>query len=132
MATSPLGPRPLPFKIPTGFDALKAIDAEFWRLHGEWRQLEDDFENHPKFPDEDPESEAMLDRASDARDAMFLRGVWTAAALLMKLEACEEGPASSVVAMELRPGITVFDVIQWDCERIFQREAGWWEPMLAI
>ena len=131
MATAPLGPRELPFKIPTGIDAIKAIDATFWQLHARWQLLEDEFENYPGFPDEDTVAAQMLDVASTARDAMFLRPVWTGAALLMKLEAAGDGGASMVIEQELRGGVTVFDILRADAGRIFQREAGLWDPSLA-
>lgn len=131
MAISPLGRGELPFKIPTGIDALKAIDATFWQLHAQWRLLEDDFENYPGFPDEDPVAAKMIDAATAARDAMFMRPVWTGAALLTKMEAVQEGGASSIADMLLIGGMTVFDVLKADAERIFKREAGLWDPTLA-
>lgn len=124
MATNPLGRGASVINLASAVSAVKAVDAEFWRLHAKWRQLEDAFENYPGYPDEDPVAERMLDEASDARDAMFQCGVWTAAALGAKLAACREGCASSVIDMSLRPGFSVFDVIEWDCGRIAQREAG--------
>ena len=132
MATSPLGRGELPFKIPTGIDAIKAIDGEFWRLHAQWRLLEDEFESDRRFPDECEEQQALLDRSTDARDAMFRRPIWTAAALMTKLAACHEGGAASLMDQELHAGFTVFDHIRFDSERVFQREAGYWEPMLAL
>lgn len=131
MDKTPLGRGELPFKIPSEIDAIKAIDATFWQLHAQWRTLEDEFENYPGFPDEDPEAERLLDMASAARDAMFLRGVWTGAALMAKLAAIEEGQPCSVIDMQLTSGITVFDVLKWDAERIFQREAGLADPAVA-
>lgn len=132
MAMPPLGPGELPFKISGDVNAILAIDAEFWRLHAQWRVLEDEFENHPGYPDECPIAQELLDRASAARDAMFLKSVWTGAALIMKLKAIAEADASCVVGMRLVGSLTVFDVIQADAERIFQREAGLWNPTLAI
>lgn len=132
MATQPLGGKPLPFNIPTGLCAVQAIDAEFWRLHAQWQLLEDEFETHPGFPDQCPESAALLDRATAARDAMFGRGVWTGTALFAKLAACRAGGAGSLMEQDLQAGITVFDVIQWDCERIMKRDLGLWEPSLAL
>ena len=124
MATNPLGRRAPSINVAAAVSAVKAVDAQFWRLHAKWRTLEDAFENYPGYPDEDPVAERMLDEASAARDAMFQCGVWTAAALGAKLAACNEGGASSVIDMRLRPGFTVFDVIEWDCERIAKREMG--------
>lgn len=120
MATSPLSGSSLPFNIPSAFDAVKAIDAEFWPLHAHWRPLEDEF-NASAYGSDDPEGEALLNQATAARDAMFLCEVWTAAALLVKFEACEEGDCMSST---IRPGISVFDAIKWDCERVMQRELG--------
>ena len=128
MATAPLGGDALPFKIPTDFELIKAIDAEFWRLHATWRRLEDEMEASP-YSGDDPEGQAMIDVASEARDAMFLRGCWTAAALLTRLEAFEEG---GVCNQQLRPGISVFDMLKWDAERVAKREMGLWDPMLAL
>lgn len=131
MASHPIGKGELPFKIPTGIDALKAIDATFWQLHARWQLLEDEFENYPGFPDEDPVAARMLDQASAARDAMFGRGVWTGAALLAKLEAVAAGGGSMVAEQDLQAGFTVLDMLQGDAGRIFQREAGLWDPMLV-
>lgn len=131
MATAPLGPRELPFKIPTGIDALKAIDATFWQLHAQWQLLEDEFEIYPGFPDEDLVAAQMIEQSSAARDAMFGRGVWTGAALLAKLEAVAAGGGSMVAEQELQAGFTVLDMLRGDAGRIFQREAGLWDPALA-
>ncbi|MBV1918574.1 MAG: hypothetical protein KUG65_11020 [Sphingomonadaceae bacterium] len=122
MANNPLSGSNLPFKIPAGIDVTQTLDAQFWRLHAIWRLMEDEFEMDPRFPDEDDIARAMCDRASDARDAMFASPIRTATALMVKLEACREGGAGSVMEMRLRSGVSVFDVIQWDCERLVKRE----------
>lgn len=132
MATQPLGGKPLPFKIPTGLDAIKAIDAEFWRLHAVWRLLSDQFGMDPEYPDESPRVAAMADRLTDALYAMLSRGVWTAAALLMKMETMQQDGLSGFTDTEIAPGFTIFDMLKADCGRIYQRESGLWEPMLAL
>ena len=122
MASEPLGARPLPFNIPTGIDAIKARDAEFWRLHAIWRDFEDQFESDPRSLDGSERSELMLERADAARDAMFRRPVRSAIALAAKLDACREGGPGSTLDMELQSGISVFDVIQWDIDRLCKLE----------
>lgn len=124
MATSPVGRGASAFNVPAGLAAIQATDAEFHRLHTTWRALEDAFEVHPGYPDEDPESAALYDRASAARDAMFARPVSTATALALKLEAVRDGCSSSVIDMEVAPGLSVLDAIERDCQRIAAREVA--------
>ena len=95
--------------------AIAALDAEFWRLHGDWRQLEDDFEAQPYCPDECEVAALMFDRATETRDRMFTQPVVTAAALAAKLEACVDGDA---IDMEMGCGATVFELIRRDCEAL--------------
>ncbi|WP_017665234.1 hypothetical protein [Porphyrobacter sp. AAP82] len=121
MATDALGGRPLPFKIPTGVDALKARDAEFWRLHACWRLAETEFETWDACPDECPHSALLFDRATELRDAMLSHPVRTGAALAMKIEAVREGDWGSILS-DLPCGMTVAEVIEADAGRIAKAE----------
>lgn len=121
MATEPLRGQPLPFNIPTGIDALKARDAEFWRKHGAWREAETAFEAQPSMPDDSPVAAALFDRADALRDAMLSTGIRTGAALAMKLEAVREGDWQTMNC-ELPCGLTVADVIEADVGRIAKGE----------
>lgn len=113
--------RATPFTLPTMVSTVFNRDAQFWRLHAAWRDLEDAFEASP-FHGDQPEGVVMLDRATDARDAMFMQPVSTVIALQAKFEAAEEGGVSSVIDMELPNGGTVMTVIKADLERLAQQE----------
>jgi hypothetical protein len=115
------GGRPLPFNIPTGVDALKARDAEFWAAHAAWREAETAFEAWREDPDDCPHSQMLLDRATELRDVMFATGVRTGAALAMKLEAVREGTWTTM-GCDLPCGLTVFAVIDADAGRIAKGE----------
>jgi hypothetical protein len=121
MATEALGGRPLPFKIPTGVDALKARDAEFWRLHGQWREAETAFEAWPAMPDECAHADLLFKSSTALIEAMFSTPVRTGAALAMKLEAVRESDWS-LMALDLPCGLTVADVIEADAGRIAKAE----------
>lgn len=116
---------PLPFNIPAGLSHIHAFDADFHRLHASWRAQEDAFEAYPGYPDEDPVAEAMLDRATAARDAMFAHPIDTATALVLKLEAARDGGAG-LFEMVVALGVTVADAIERDLKRIAQREVEGW------
>lgn len=111
-------------QLPDAIAAQKDEDPEFWLLHSEWRALAAAHEGRGCAVDEGEGMVDLLDRASAARDAMFLAPVSTASALLVKMEACAEGGADSVIATELRPGVDVFAMLRWDCERVMKRELG--------
>jgi len=121
MANEALRGRPLPFKIPSGIDALKARDAEFWQVHGAWRVAETAFEAWDGFPDECEHARALFERADALRDAMFSTPVRTGAALAMKLEAVREGDWGSMLS-DLPCGLTVAEVIEADAGRIAKGE----------
>ena len=121
MAADALGGRPLPFKIPTGVDALKARDADFWPAHGAWREAETAFEMWDGWPDECPHATALFDRANEMRDAMLSSPIRTGAALAMKLEAVREGDWGSI-SSDLPCGLTVAEVIEADVGRIAKAE----------
>ena len=121
MAADALGGRPLPFKIPTGVDALKARDVEFWRLHGLWRAAETAFEAWDGYPGECAHATLLFDRADELRNAMLSHPVRTGAALAMKLEAVREGDWGSILS-DLPCGMTVAEVIEADAGRIAKGE----------
>ncbi len=121
MTDAPKGPDAGRFNLSALFCAPDARDHEFWRLHAAWREAEDDFEAGP-FDGDDPEGEALLDIATELRDAMFGQGVFSAMALLAKLEAVRDGGPSSLMDMKLPSGFTVFDVIRFDVERLAKAE----------
>ena len=122
MATNSLGGDNSPFNRHDNIDAVCNQDDLFWRLHETWRAFEDEFETSAPPEHETEKREIMLDRATGARDSMFLCPVRTASALKAKLEAIREGDAGSVIEMDLATGVSVFDVIQADCERLVRRE----------
>lgn len=121
MASKALRGQPLPFKIPSGIDALKARDAEFWQMHGAWRVAETTFEAWDHCPDECDHAQALYERATDLRDAMLSTPVRTGAALAMKLEAVREGDWGSILS-DLPCGLTVAEVIEADAGRIAKGE----------
>lgn len=121
MATDALGGRPLPFKIPTGIDALKARDTTFWTAHAAWREAETSFEAWDGCPDECEHARVLFDRADTLRDAMFSTSVRTGAALAMKLEAVREG-SWATMEYQLPCGMTVAEVIEADVGRIASAE----------
>lgn len=122
MDSSPVGGRPLPFNIPTGFDAIKARDAAFWPAHATWRAIEDEFEAWPGFPDECPRARILMERAEAARLRMFSTAVRTASALSLKLEAVRETGSGAAWDTEVRPGLTVADVLEADVGRLVKLE----------
>lgn len=121
MATPAIGGQPLPFNIPTGIDALKARDSEFWRMHGAWRAAETAFEAWNASPDECAHARMLFDRADALRDAMLSTGVRTGAALAMKMEAVREGDWGSIHSV-LPCGLTVAEAIEADVSRIAKGE----------
>lgn len=97
-----------------------AIDAKFWAAHAAWRAAEDACAANPDHPD----AAALVDRASELRDTMFCSGVFSATALLAKLDAINEGMGGSCLDMVLPSGHRVMESILWDCGRIAMRENG--------
>jgi hypothetical protein len=121
MAKDPIGGRPLPFKIPTGIDALKARDADFWRKHGSWREAETAFEAWPKMPDECSHAEVLYQKSTALIEAMLSHPVRTGAALVMKIEAVRESDWDTI-NLKLPCGLTVGEVIEADAGRIAKAE----------
>lgn len=121
MANDPVSPRPLPFNIPEGFDAIKARDAEFWRRHACWQLAEDDFKAWGGETDECPHGLLLFNRADDLRDIMLSMPVRTAAALTMKLDAVRQDGFGSIIA-DLPCGMTIAEVIAADVERLAKFE----------
>lgn len=101
----------------------QTADAEFWQLLSTWRRLEDAFENSP-YSGDDPEGEAMLDRATAALDTMFERPVATAAAVLAKLEVCGELDPMALMGRPLQAGGTIFAAIRRDLQGLAAAESG--------
>lgn len=100
---------------------MQRADEKFWAAHAAWRAAEAAFEADDG--DDNSESYRTLFEAMDfTRDAMFSAGVFSASALSAKLVAIDEGARGSCMDMDLPGGYTVFDAIQWDCERVAKRE----------
>lgn len=117
MADAP-PPRPLPFAIPRGVDALKARDAKFWRAQAAWRCADDALAQDCSAVDK---RRALLARVHQLRAAMLATPVRTGSALAVKLDALAAmGPGA--FDAPLAGGFTVGDVIRWDAERISKGE----------
>lgn len=100
---------------------MQCADEKFWAAHTAWRIAEDKCEREAS--EDEGTWQPLCDAATLARDEMFECGVFSASALLAKLEAIGEGPAMSVVAMDLTNGSgSIFDMVLWDCERVANRE----------
>jgi hypothetical protein len=124
MADESVGPGAGPFNRSASIAAVYAQDAAFWALHEQWREAEDAFESGPYAGDE-PEGELLADRASDLRDAMFIESISTATALAAKLEAMADGDnLAGMIEMELPGGLSIFEALQRDCQRLADAEAG--------
>lgn len=121
MASNPVSPRPLPFNIPTGVDALKARDLKFWQRHAAWREAETAFEAWEGYPDECSHAQSLFEQASDLWQAMLSTPVRTGAALAMKLEALRESDWGCILS-EMPCGLTYADVIEADAGRIAKGE----------
>lgn len=121
MANDPVPPRPLPFNIPTGVDALKARDAKFWDAIPVWREAENAYNDFVGDRDGDPHATVLLDQSTKLLDALLSIGVRTAIALSFKLEIVREAYMGDM-SVELPGGFTVGDVIRWDCERLAKFE----------
>lgn len=100
---------------------MQLADQKFWTAHAAWRAAEDAYNADPREA-EHPEAFALFERACELRNAMFSSGVFSASALSAKLVAIDEGMRGSCIDMKLPGGFAVFDVIQWDCERVAKRE----------
>ena len=121
MAMQPLGERPLPFKIPTGLDAIKARDARFWTAYAAWREREDSFNAMPEVQRHSEIGELALDRATKLLEMMFATPVRTGTALHMKFEAIREG-CWTLMELKLPCGLTVAQALTADVERIAKGE----------
>lgn len=121
MSAPAVSPRPLPFNIPTGIDALKARDAAFWQAHAAWRAAETAFEAWEGYPDECPHAKALFERADALWDVMIETPIRTAAALAMKLEAVRE-TCDGCFGTEFESGLTTADIIEADVARIAKIE----------
>lgn len=125
MADDPINPRPLPFNIPEGIDALKARDPEFWAAHRRWREAEDSYNAFRGEPSDDPRAELLLEQSTKLLDALLAVPVRTASALLVKLEALREG-YSGEIGVLVAPGLSALQCFEWDVERIAKGEL--WGP----
>lgn len=123
MADESVGPGEGPFNLPASISTVYDQDAAFWQLHAQWREAEDAFETGPYAGDES-EGEVLADIASDLRDAMFLESISSATALAAKLEAIEDYGPNGAVGIELPGGMTIFDAVRRDCQRLADLEAG--------
>lgn len=120
MADDPVNPRPLPFNIPTGIDALRARDATFWEAHAAWRAAETAFELWESYPDQCPHAKVLFERADQLWDRMIETPIRTAAALAMKFEAVRE--TGNFFGTEFESGLTTADIIEADVGRIAKFE----------
>lgn len=123
MAINPVGAGCDLFNLPASIAPVFERDREFWSLHATWREAEDAFEASPYFGD-DPEGQLMLDRASELRDAMFLAPISTATALSAKLDVISQAGACGMVEMDIQDGLTVFEIIRRDCQRLAAAEVA--------
>lgn len=121
MANDPVSPRPLPFNIPEGFDAIKARDPKFWAAHRSWREAEDDYNAFIADRDDHPFLIAMGTRSTQLLDELLATPVRTASALLAKMEVLREaycGDTSVIVCGKF----TAADIIRFDLERLAKLE----------
>lgn len=125
MADDPVNRHPLPFNIPEGIDAIKARDPKFWAAHRRWRAAEDNYNAFRGKPSDDPRAELLLDQSTKLLDELLAVPVRSATALLAKLEAVREG-YSGETGVNVAPGLTARQCIEWDVERIAKGEL--WGP----
>lgn len=121
MANDPVNPRPLPFNIPSGIDALKARDLKFWDAYAAWRSAESAYNGFVGNHDNDPLAQVMLGRATGFLDDALATPVRTATAILTKLEVTREAYCNDFT-VQVHGKLTVADMIRFDLERLSKFE----------
>jgi len=114
------------FNLPDRLLPIHSRDAEFWRLHAEWRTREDAIELDTS--EDDDVVNAMVEHCDEVMLPMMDCRVSTAAAVLAKLESLRETTGQSL-GREISDGVSFFDAIVRDIERLAQLEIGQPSPL---
>lgn len=120
MATDPANPRPLPFDIPTGIEALKARDPKFWAAYASWKAAESAYNQFTGDYD-GPLADVMLGRATGNLDEALATPVRTAVAVLAKLDAVREAYTGDF-RVDITEEFTAAEIIRFDLERLAKFE----------
>lgn len=104
-------------------DSVQAQDPDFWAAYRKWRAMEDNAIAACRVDEgKDEHTRSLLDESAEARIAMLSYGVRTASAVSVKMAVLAEGPADCLVYETVKCGLTVFEVLQADIERLAMRE----------